>query len=173
MCGDKKKKRKLIIAILFSLLLVFASLFTLQYFGVIKISPICSVCDAVRIGSSISEGSLNYRTKEEMQEESDGKMNISMNLNPIFEDGDSEGSLNIVNESVNSYPQYVVIYIDNGYELIYKSDLIPVGSKIEDDKLSKDLDKGIYDCTAYFHQVDENGKEVGRASAKVTITVKQ
>ena len=69
-------------------------------------------------GFSMIEGNLNAaqsRSKEEIQNElrrkvEEGMMNISMNLNPVFANGFSEGNLMIVNEEVNRHPQIVEIY---------------------------------------------------------------
>ena len=101
-----------------------------------------------------------------------GMINISMNTSPVFADGTSEGSLMIVNEAVNNYPQVVEISRDDTGELIYKSGAIPVGSKIESAKLSVDLDPGTYKCTALFYNVDpDTGDYLGCAGAVVTVTV--
>ena len=102
----------------------------------------------------------------------EGMINISMNTSPVFADGTSEGSLMIVNEEVNNYPQVVEISRDDTRELIYKSGAIPVGSKIEAAKLSVDLDPGTYKCTALFYNVDpDTGDYLGCAGAVVTVTV--
>ena len=102
----------------------------------------------------------------------EGMINISMNTSPVFADGTSEGSLMIVNEEVNNYPQVVEISRDDTGELIYKSGAIPVGSKIESAKLSVDLDHGTYKCTALFYNVDpDTGDYLGCAGAVVTVTV--
>ena len=109
--------------------------------------------------------SLNEKVEE-------GMINISMNTSPVFADGTSEGSLMIVNEAVNNYPQVVEISRDDTGELIYKSGAIPVGSKIEAAKLSVDLDPGTYKCTALFYNVDpDTGDYLGCAGAVVTVTV--
>ena len=109
--------------------------------------------------------SLNEKVEE-------GMINISMNTSPVFSDGESEGSLMIVNEEVNNYPQVVEISRDDTRELIYKSGAIPVGSKIEAAKLSVDLDPGTYKCTALFYNVDpDTGDYLGCAGAVVTVTV--
>ena len=101
-----------------------------------------------------------------------GMINISMNTSPVFADGTSKGSLMIVNEEVNNYPQVVEISRDDTGELIYKSGTIPVGSKIESAKLSVDLDPGTYKCTALFYNVDpDTGDYLGCAGAVVTVTV--
>ena len=102
----------------------------------------------------------------------EGMINISMNTSPVFADGTSEGSLMIVNEEVNNYPQVVEISRDDTGELIYKSGAIPVGSKIEAAKLSVDLDPGTYKCTALFYNVDpDTGDYLGCAGAVVTVIV--
>lgn len=102
----------------------------------------------------------------------DGYINISMNAAPVFADGQSEGNLMIVNESVNRYPQQVVITREDTGETIYTSNAIPVGSKIAADTLDVDLEAGTYDCTAMFHSLDpDTGAVLGSAGANITITI--
>ena len=102
----------------------------------------------------------------------EGMINISMNTSPVFADGTSKGSLMIVNEEVNNYPQVVEISRDDTGELIYKSGAIPVGSKIESDKLDVDLDAGTYECTAMFFNLDpDTGDKLGSAGVVIELTV--
>ena len=102
----------------------------------------------------------------------DGYINISMNAAPVFADGQSAGNLMIVNESVNRYPQQVVITREDTGETIYTSNAIPVGSKIAADTLDVDLEAGTYDCTAMFHSLDpDTGAVLGSAGANITITI--
>ena len=123
-------------------------------------------------------GALEGKTTEELQEElnrkvAEGMMNISMNLNPVFADGESAGNLLIMNESINRYPQIIEIYKKDTNELVYKSGLIPVGSRVDTGKLLVDLDAGEYSCVAYFNAVDsETGELKGKAGAEIIITVK-
>ena len=78
----------------------------------------------------------------------------------------------IVNESVNRYPQQVVITREDTGETIYTSNAIPVGSKIAADTLDVDLEAGTYDCTAMFHSLDpDTGAVLGSAGANITITI--
>lgn len=124
------------------------------------------------------EGGWNQADADEIVSElndkvEEGYINISMNTSPVFEDGTSEGSLMIVNETINNYPQKVVITRNDTGEVIYESAGIPVGSKIEAAKLGVDLPKGTYECTAMFHNLDpETGDSLGCAGAAITITVK-
>ena len=102
----------------------------------------------------------------------EGMINISMNTTPNFANGTSEGNLMIVNEGVNRYPQVVEITRNDTGELIYKSGAIAVGSKIETAKLAVNLDKGTYECTALFYNVDPNtGAYLGCAGAIININV--
>jgi hypothetical protein len=129
--------------------------------------------------SDIEYGDRATKSKEEIQEElnqkvAEGMMNISMNLNPIFEDGNSKGNLFIVNEKINRHPQIVEIYTKNTQELIYKSGLIPVGSRIDYAKLSVDLEKGEYPCIAYFNSInEETGDLLGKAGAEILIVIQK
>lgn len=125
------------------------------------------------------EGQIEGRPVEEIQEElnrmvEEGMINISMNLNPVFKDGTSEGNLLIMNEEINRHPQVIEIYRKDTEELIYKSGLIPVGSRVETGKLLVDLDAGEYSCVAYFNSVDENtGELLGKAGAEITVIVQE
>ena len=99
-------------------------------------------------------------------------INISMNTAPKFENGSAEGNLMIVNETINNYPQIVIITRNDTGEVIYESDGIAVGSKIEKAKLDVVLPAGTYECTAMFHNVDpETGASLGCAGAEIEITV--
>lgn len=111
------------------------------------------------------EESLNKKVAESM-------INISMNTTPSFKDGKSEGNLNIVNNTVNNFPQIVEIVRNDTGEVIYKSNGILVGSEIKTARLSVELPKGEYECTAYFTSVNtETGLAVGTAGAKITIKI--
>lgn len=112
------------------------------------------------------EAALNAKVQE-------GMINISMNTAPYFADGQAEGSLMIVNELMNNYPQQVEIIRNDTEELIYKSGAIAVGSKIERARLLVDLDAGTYACTAYFHNLNEDGEIIGTAGAVITITIQE
>ena len=50
---------------------------------------------------TLSEEEIVASLNEKVEE---GYINISMNASPVFEDGQAEGSLMIVNEEVNRYP---------------------------------------------------------------------
>ena len=123
------------------------------------------------------DGGLTYRSQEEIQAElnrkvEEGMINISMNTSPVFPSGIEKGNLFIVNSDSNRYPQIVYIIRKDTGEEIYRSNGIPVGSKIEYATLDVDLPAGIYDCVAYFNNADpETGAIIGTAGAEITVTV--
>ena len=101
-----------------------------------------------------------------------GMINISMNTAPVFADGQAEGNVMIVNETINNYPQKVEFLRNDTQEVIYTSNAIPVGSKIEHAALDVDLEAGTYECTALFHNLDpETGAILGTAGAIINITI--
>ena len=118
---------------------------------------------------SLSQEEIEANLNRQVEE---GYINISMNASPVFENGQAEGNLMIVNETVNRYPQQVIITRNDNGETIYTSAAIPVGSKIAADTLDMDLEAGAYDCTATFHSLDpDSGAILGSAGANITITV--
>ena len=102
----------------------------------------------------------------------EGMINISMNTSPVFADGTSKGSLMIVNSDINRYPISVEISRNDTGEVIYTSKAVPVGSKIEADKLDVVLDAGTYECTAMFFNLDPDiGDKLGSAGVVIELTV--
>lgn len=131
----------------------------------------------IGVDKSAQSGQLEGRSKEDIVEDLNKKVeenmiNISMNMNPVFKDGLSEGDLLIYNEEINNHMQVVEIYIAESGELIYTSGGIPVGNRIDYAKLDKALDNGEYTCIAYFNAVDsETGALIGKAAAEIKITI--
>ena len=118
---------------------------------------------------TLSEEDIVENLNQQVEE---GYINISMNASPVFENGQAEGNLMIVNETVNRYPQQVEIYRNDTKETIYESKAIPVGSKIEKAALDVHLEAGTYACTALFHSLDpETGSILGTAGAVIAITI--
>ena len=159
--NNKKKKRNKIIIVI--IVLISLLLFLVR-------------CNPLR--SDISKGEIDWnqpRASRDLQAEIDkaveqGMFNVFMNTNVVFKDGQSKGNMMIQNIETNRYPMYVEIYHDN--TLLYKSDIIEPGYKIEEAKLDTPLSKGTYDCTAYFYVTDNNKEEVqNKIGLNIKITV--
>lgn len=161
---DKKAKRRIIkIGILiFLIILLILILFRCSY----NFAPPST-------DSRIEQGIIDLISKKEAQQlvndaVEQGMFQVFMNTD-ITISSENEANLLIQNNESNPYPAYVEIYKDK--ELLYKSDIIPPGYKLEQDKLERDLDPGIYNCTAYFHIVNTtNNLEINKISLLVKLT---
>lgn len=109
----------------------------------------------------------------ELQQQLDETMiAFSINTSPVFETGGSEGNLMLENPANNAKLLVVELYLDSTGELIYKSKALPVGSYIENVRLDKVLEPGVYAATAYFLAYREDDQSfIGQVGAAVNISV--
>lgn len=111
------------------------------------------------------------------QKVADGMITISMNADPVFQNGSSKGSVNIENDVSNTRPQMIEIYLkdENGNvdknKLVYRSGKIPVGGKIPTVELSTKLSKGDYPAWVGFNAISDDDEIVGTAGADIVIHV--
>lgn len=123
------------------------------------------------------EGQLPYKSQEDIEKAlntivDEGMFNISINQNPVFKDGQSEGTMGIENIPGNQYMMQVTVTRDDNGEVVYESGLIDPGYYIEKATLKTPLPAGEYQCTAVFTAYDmETDKQIGTAGANVKITV--
>ena len=174
--NDSRKKIK-IAAIIFAVILIIILLLVSCGRGKQTDASVPAAYDLTTDANATSGGlatpDIDAIKKSLNEQVEKGMINISMNMNPVFSTGSAEGTLRIVNEDINIYPQVVEIYKSDG-ELIYRSGLIPVGSAVEKAKLATDLEAGNYECVAYFNAVDgKTGALMGRAGAEIVVTVLQ
>lgn len=176
---EEKRRQRIIVykkSIIFLLLLwISCIVYATFYDNSDTVAPPSNIID-FEIDNGAEEGGLVPPDTLAIQEALNKKIeesmiNISMNLNPVFEDGQSEGNLMIINDKSNNFIQVIEIYTEDTNELIYRSGGIPVGSKIENATLDVDLEKGDYDAVAYFIAVRDTGEYVGKAGAKIKILV--
>ena len=177
--NHNKKEKQRIIRLTALILCVILSFTGLLIFGIRRSKTKDANPDnGFVMDNNAVEGGWNKVDEDKVRENlnasvEEGYINISMNTTPVFENGQSEGNLMIVNESINRYPQKVVITRNDNDDVIYESKGIPVGSKIEKAMLSEDLPAGTYECTAMFHNMNpDTGESLGCAGAVITITVK-
>jgi hypothetical protein len=171
---NKKKKRNRIIEVIIIIILL-----------LLLLTRCCGSCSNLSNSPSSSatttdilKGKIDWdqpKASRDLQAEIDkaveqGMFNVFMNTNVVFQDGNSKGNMMIQNIDTNLYPMYVEIYHDD--TLLYKSNIIDPGYKIEEAKLDTALSKGTYDCTAYFYVTDSNKEEVqNKIGLNIKITV--
>lgn len=130
------------------------------------------------ISESVTDEGPEQRAEDEIladlnQKVSEGMITMSMNPDPIFDDGKASGNLLIHNENANHHAQVIMIARDDTQDVIYSSGLVPVGKYLNSDKLDVALSAGDYPCTAYFHSVDDvTGEVLGTGAVHITIHVK-
>lgn len=169
---DRKKKKKLVILLLLLLAAAIGVGMFLWYQN--------RMDDTTKywFDKAAKNGTLEGKTPEELQDMLDkivaeGMFNVSMNVQPVFEDGDSEGSLGVENIKENRYFCRVVITLDSDGSTIYESQGLKPGQYIDKIKLQQSLTKGVYDCTAQFIATDPDTlDDIGTVNVKLQVTVK-
>ena len=130
--------------------------------------------------SDLEFGSIDWEEPEDLQQKVNdavaaGMVNVFMNTNVYLDDGGSEANLLIQNSEHNPGPIQVDIRTVDTDELLYSSEVIPVGYKIENAPLLIDLDAGTYDCMATFTVLDpdDEDREINKVNLAVQVTVKK
>jgi competence protein ComGC len=124
-----------------------------------------------------SLGQLDGKSEEEIQAELDrvieeGMFHISINTNPVFYSGSSEGNLEIENVPNNRYSMLVKITLKDSGEEVYDSGLLDPNYHIQNDSLSKELEAGAYPAVATFYAYDpETEEKIGSTACEITIYV--
>jgi len=112
---------------------------------------------------------LQIQVDEAVEE---GMFNVFVNTQIYLDNGKSDANLLIQNSKSNKRPVIVELYQKDTEEVIFRSDVIPAGSKLEKAKLSKTLAKGTYPCVAYFNVLDPETKEfINRIGVNVQVEV--
>lgn len=166
---EKKQKRKQVIAALLAIISIIILLVLIKGTsitdGVIKfdLTPDSGASETVDRDMSEIKEELNKKLEE-------GMMNISINTNPVFNNG--IGNVLITNKEQNIHPQIVEIFLEDDDTTIYQSGLIEVGKSVEYGELIIDLEPGTYDCYARFYMIDiSTGDRLGSVAAKMTCVV--
>ena len=117
----------------------------------------------------MSEEDIQKKLNEQIDK---SMLNIAINANPVFENGEAEGNLRIENIPANHYAVTVEIVREDNGETVYKSGLIEPGYFVEKAKLTQPLAKGVYPAVAVFTAYNTETKDmVGTAGANINIKV--
>lgn len=98
-----------------------------------------------------------------------------MNYSWTFPDGDSASSdAYVENSPQNQFPVYFTVALaDDRNNVIYTSPDIPVGSRLENIKLDKALDAGVYDTVITYYLLGDNRQVRSHVSMTLTITIEK
>ena len=97
---------------------------------------------------------------------------VSMATEAIFEDGKTDGIINLENVAKNKFV-FSVDYILKDGRTVIKTGRIPPGNYLEKAPLIISLPAGDYPASAIYTTYDTAGKEVGKVGVTVTIKVKK
>ena len=168
----KDKKQKFSIIVIIVMLLIIIALLVQHYLLTGK--PDDHLEDAVKA----KLGQLEGKSEEEIQAELDrvvteGMFHIAINSDPVFEDGASEGNLEIENVPANLYLMRVEITRQDTGELIYSTKYIEPNNHIQNARLDVDLEAGDYPANVVFYAYSiQTQEEIGSAGCEITIHVK-
>lgn len=169
---EKKKnnKKKAIYLVLFIIIFLIAGI------GILKVWQSRNE-NNYWLDKLAKNGIMEGRTLEEIQDilnqtVEEGMFNVSINPDPIFEDGADEGNIAIENIPSNHYYTRVTITLNDTGEVVFKSGGIKPSQYIDYIKLDKDLPKGDYPATALFEIADpETLAEIGRVNVDLNIHI--
>lgn len=101
------------------------------------------------------EDTLQRLVDEMVEKAAEGTMALEMKTDAVSADG-SIFDCYIANSVSNSYDMFVVIYLDETEEELYRSGLIPLGSRIETFTSSVELSPGTHVGTIQYNQVEND-----------------
>lgn len=160
---EENKKKKWMVRIGILVLLIIILLLLLSRCG----------CGCGSEDGRIVQGVIDIPESYDIQGEVDraveeGMFKIFINAN-IHIKPNGSANLLIQNDADNHYPVYVTI--SHNEEMLYKSDIIHPGYKLESDKINFDFGPGVYDCVAAFHVLDKNqSDEINSINCLVKLT---
>ena len=89
----------------------------------------------------------------------EGQMVLQMQTQASSVDG-LNFTCSLANAKENRYDMFMVLYLDETQEEIYRSGLIPLGGKIVEFTTTKQLEPGNYEATLVFNQVEEDRETI-------------
>lgn len=124
----------------------------------------------------ITEGNYKQIMDEMEDQVQEGYFETYMNTEWIFPDGASETTNAVLGNSPNNVkPIRCEVILEDTEEVVFKTDVIPVGAELPPFKLDVDLDAGTYNAVCMIYLMDEQRDgtytDYSNAGFNVTITV--
>lgn len=173
--GNKESRNnKYKVIILLILFLLFMTLIVCGSYNIVKEKQLSKTIPEKGTISLENSADASGWDNEEIQRRvnqqvADGYFNATMNTELKLKDGKSKANLYIYNNPSNKYNTIVELK-DNKDNIIYTSNLVKPGYKIEEDVLDKQLSKGKHEYIAQFN-IYEGEKYINNMKIKVNIEV--
>lgn len=100
-----------------------------------------------------------------------GMIAVKMTAVWTFKDGNSAGDGYVANSQHNSAPLRILVQLSDTGETVLEVDSLPIGSCVENFKLSKDLEKGNYPAIVTHSTLDEEGNITNSVRTDLQIIV--
>lgn len=154
----KKKRKKIIIIVCILLIMIVAVLIYLL----------------TRPNDAMTEGNYKQIMEDMGNEVEEGYFETYMNTEWTFPDGTSETTNAILGNSPNNKkPIRCEIKLIDTDEVVFKTDVIPVGAELPPFKLDTDLDAGTYNavCQVYLLNEEKDGSYTDYSNAGFNVTI--
>ena len=120
----------------------------------------------------VTEDNKDTIRQDLQKKTAEGMFEVRMNTEWTFRDSASASeNAYIANAQSNTRTIYFDIIVDATEEKVFTSPLIPVGSRLKNLTLDKELEPGTYPATVLYHLVDDNGEEVSSVAIAVSLTI--
>lgn len=162
-----KKKKKGTIALIIVIILLICLILILLY-ALFRPKP-----EEVTDGRAtfVSPDNVDEVQQQLMEPVTDAYYTTSMTVDWYFDNGEAVSTSSYVeNAEENTRTVYFDVTLEDG-ELIYSSPYLPVGERIEQITLNRDLDAGDYPAVCTYYLVDDDHNVLTNVSVAVTIHV--
>lgn len=102
----------------------------------------------------------------------DGMFEVNMTTDWTFDNSSVPSSDAVVgNAASNNYAFYFTVTLDDTGELVYTSAQLPVGSRLTEIQLEKEVPAGTYPATLKYHLLNESGGEQSSIGVDITLNI--
>lgn len=120
----------------------------------------------------ITPENVSQRIAELESHNTDSAYTTSMSIDWSFANGAAASKdAYVENDVSNSRAVYFDLVLSSTEETIYSSPIIPVGSKLKDIRLNKELSKGNYQAVVIYHLIDDDNKDISTVSVAVNLHI--
>lgn len=155
------------------IILIFGSLVIIGaavIIGIILLRPAKTESLGPKVITKANVSEILGEVKDDVAE---GMFETYMNTVWEFPDGKSASSNAVMgNAAGNTHSFWFTLTLKDSQDLLYTSDLLPVGTKLNEVKLEKKLKKGSYPAVITVHLVDDKGEDIkSNMSFNITLNI--
>lgn len=122
---------------------------------------------------NVEEVVKELEEQEEVEKVAPGYYTVTMFTTWHFKDG-SEPSYDgyVINVENNTNDVYFdIVLAEDESQVLYSSPIIPIGGRLDDIKLNRDLDAGTYETVCIYNLVDEEQNSLSQVRVYLTLVI--